>query len=141
MPKDGPTLFPRTLAGEDDVGYIAPRLPPQNLQAEQALLGALLCNNKAYDRVARFLNPAHFANPVHGRIYEAIANCVTAGRIADPVTLVTEFQNAGILNDVGGTAYLAELTTAMVGIINAGITAGLCSTPGCAASLSTLVRP
>jgi replicative DNA helicase len=99
---------------------LSQRLPPQNLQAEQALLGALLANNKAYERVAEFLTADHFADPIHGRIFRAIARRIEAGQLADAVTLKGEFQHAGVLEEVGGTAYLAQLLTAMVGIINAG---------------------
>ena len=90
------------------------RLPPANLQAEQALLGALLANNKAYDRVREFLAPEHFADPLHGQIYQAIARQIEAGQPANVVTLKAEF----ILEEVG--TYLVQLLTAMVGIINAG---------------------
>lgn len=96
------------------------RLPPSNLAAEQALLGALLANNKAYERVSEFLAPEHFADPVHGRIYQAISRRIEAGQLADAVTLKAEFEHSGVLDEVGGTAYLAQLLTAMVGIINAG---------------------
>ncbi len=96
------------------------RLPPSNIQAEQALLGALLANNKAYERVSEFLTPEHFADPVHGRIYAAIMRRCEAGQMADPVTLKGEFEHSGALDEVGGTAYLAQLLSAMVGIINAG---------------------
>jgi replicative DNA helicase len=99
---------------------LSQRLPPTNLQAEQALLGALLANNKAYERVSEFLAPEHFADPIHGRIYQAIVRRVEAGQLADAVTLKAEFEHAGILEEVGGTAYLTQLLTAMVGIINAG---------------------
>jgi replicative DNA helicase len=99
---------------------LSQRLPPSNLQAEQALLGALLANNKAYERVADFLSPEHFADPLHGRIYQAIVRRVEAGQLADAITLKAEFEHTGVLEEVGGTAYLAQLLTAMVGIINAG---------------------
>src|SRR6202044_3625699 len=99
---------------------LSQRLPPSNLQAEQALLGALLANNRAYERVSEFLAPEHFADPVHGRIYQAIARRVEAGQLADAVMLKAEFEHAGVLDEVGGTAYLAQLLSAMVGIINAG---------------------
>jgi replicative DNA helicase len=99
---------------------LSQRLPPNNLQAEQALLGALLANNKAYERVSEFLGPEHFADPIHGRIYQAIARRCEAGQIADPVMLRAEFEHSGVLEEVGGTAYLAQLLGAMVGIINAG---------------------
>jgi replicative DNA helicase len=98
---------------------LSQRMPPHNLDAEQALLGALLANNKAYERVSDFLAPEHFADAINGRIYLSIQRRVDAGQIADPITLRNEFEHAGILEDVGGTAYLAQLVSAMVGIINA----------------------
>jgi len=99
---------------------LSQRLPPSNLQAEQALLGAILANNRAYERVSEFLAPEHFADPIHGRIFQAISRRIEAGQLADAVTLKAEFEHAGVLDEVGGTAYLAQLLTAMVGIINAG---------------------
>jgi len=99
---------------------LSQRLPPSNVQAEQALLGALLANNKAYERVSEFLAAEHFADPIHGRIYQAISRRVEAGQLADAVTLKAEFEHAEVLQEVGGTAYLTQLLTAMVGIINAG---------------------
>jgi replicative DNA helicase len=98
---------------------LSQRLPPSNYEAEQALLGALLANNKAYDRVAEFLIPEHFADPVHGKIFAAIARRCARSEIADPITLRAEFEHTGVLDEVGGTSYLAKLLTAMVGIINA----------------------
>src|SRR4029077_8081396 len=98
---------------------LSQRLPPSNLQAEQALLGALLANNRAYERVSEFLAPEHFADPIHGRIYQAIVRRIEAGQLADAVTLKAEFEHSGVLEGVGGTAYLAQLLSAMVGIINA----------------------
>ena len=94
--------------------------PPNNMWAEQALLGALLANNKAYERVASFLRPEHFCDLVHSRIYEAIARRCDCGQLADAVTMKAEFENSGLLDDAGGPTYLAQLLGAMVGIINAG---------------------
>jgi replicative DNA helicase len=99
---------------------LSQRLPPSNAQAEKALLGALLANNKAYERVSEFLSHEHFADPVHARIFQAIARRCEAGQIADPVTLRGEFEHSGVLDPVGGIPYLAQLLSAMVGIINAG---------------------
>ena len=99
---------------------LSQRLPPSNLTAEQALLGALLANNKAYERVSEFLAAEHFADPVHGRVYQAIQRRVEAGQLADVVTLRAEFEHSGLLDEGGGPAYLAQLLSAMVGIINAG---------------------
>ncbi len=99
---------------------LSQRHPPSNERAEMALLGALLANNKAYERISEFLAPEHFVDPVHGRIYQAIVRRVEAGQLADAVTLKAEFEHSGLLDEVGGTKYFAELLTAMVGIINAG---------------------
>src|SRR5580658_7736218 len=98
---------------------LSQRLPPSNLQAEQALLGALLANNRAYERVSEYLAPIHFADPIHGRIFQAIQRRIESGQLADAVTLKGEFEHSGILEEVGGTAYLAQLLSSMVGIINA----------------------
>ncbi|MCU0943756.1 MAG: replicative DNA helicase [Rubritepida sp.] len=110
--------------GEDRPGGLnmglGQRLPPANLEAEQALLGALLANNKAYERVGEFLEAEHFADAIHGRIYAAIRRRVEAGQLADAVTLRHEFEHSGDLAEVGGPAYLAQLLGAMVGIVNAG---------------------
>ena len=99
---------------------LSQRLPPQNLEAEQALLGALLANNKAYERVSDFLSPEHFADPVHGILFTAIQRRLETGQLADAVTLRAEFEHSGRLDEVGGPTYLAQLLSAMVGIINAG---------------------
>ncbi|WP_184381796.1 replicative DNA helicase [Roseococcus suduntuyensis] len=112
---------PRKSGSQEAGGFgMGVRLPPANLEAEQALLGALLANNKAYERVAEFLEPAHFADSVHGRIYAAIARRVENGQLADAVTLRNVFEHSGELAEVGGPAYLAQLLSAMVGIVNAG---------------------
>lgn len=105
---------------ENPLFGLSQRLPPSNLPAEQALLGAIMANNRAFERVSEFLEPHHFADAIHGRIFEAIQRRITAGQIADAVTLKTEFDNSGILSDVGGAAYLAQLLASMVSIINAG---------------------
>lgn len=92
---------------------------PANMAAEQAFLGALLANNRVADR-ATFLRAEHFIDPIHARIFAAAKALIDAGRVADAVTLKNQFENSGVLEEVGGTAYLAQLLTAMVGIINAG---------------------
>lgn len=96
-----------------------PRMPPCNLQAEQALLGAILANNRAYDAVSDFLKPEHFADQVNGRIFRAAQERISAGRVADAVSLKSDFEHSGVLHEVGGTTYLTQLLTAMVGILNA----------------------
>jgi replicative DNA helicase len=99
---------------------LALRVPPANLQAEQAVLGALLSNNKAYDSVAGWLRGEHFADPIHGRIYDAIARRIDAGRMVDVLILRGEFEYAGALEEVGGLDYLSRLLVATIGIANVG---------------------
>jgi replicative DNA helicase len=94
------------------------RAAPHNLDAEQALLGAILVNNEACDRVSGFLLPEHFQEGIHQRIYEAAANLIRAGRRADPVTLKSFFEQDSSLNEIGGPAYLARLAAAATTIIN-----------------------
>ena len=62
------TPIPANDAGDEATSY---RQAPHNLEAEQALLGAILVNNEAAQKVQGFLMPEHFYEPVHGRIYEA----------------------------------------------------------------------
>lgn len=95
------------------------RIPPQNLEAEQALLGAILSNNRAMEKVVEFLRPECFANPVHGRIFEACRTYIERGRIADPITLKAYFEHDDSLKTVGGSAYLMQLAAASATIINA----------------------
>ena len=64
----------------------APQMP-QNLEAEQALLGAILANNKAFERVSEFLKPQHFADGIHSKIFEVIAKLIQRGHVADVITL------------------------------------------------------
>jgi replicative DNA helicase len=106
--------------GGAQIFSFTPPAPPANLQAEQALLGALLANNRTIERVAGFLRKHHFADPVNGTIYQAIVDRIEDGKMADIITLHAQFRNAGILDEVGGVDYLTQLLASMVGLINAG---------------------
>ncbi len=96
------------------------RIPPQNIEAEQALLGAILSNNKALEKVIEFLRPEHFANPVHGKIFDACCRYVGQGRIADPITLKAFFEKNEELKEAGGAEYLAKLALAASAVVNPG---------------------
>jgi replicative DNA helicase len=61
-------------------------LQPHNIEAEQALLGALLVNNDVYDKIASIVKDIHFFDPVHARIFETIANRIQKNALASPVT-------------------------------------------------------
>ena len=95
------------------------REPPVNYEAEQALLGAILASNTAYERVADFLLPEHFADPVNARIFEACGKLLEQSKIANAVTLKNLFERNEALSDIGGAAYLAELQDNYVSIVNA----------------------
>ncbi|MBP5615471.1 MAG: replicative DNA helicase [Alphaproteobacteria bacterium] len=82
---------------------------PKNIEAEQALLGAILANNKAFEKVADFLSPKHFADPVHAKIFEVMSSLMMRDRSADVITLKNYFEQQGTLNDVGGINYLVRL--------------------------------
>jgi replicative DNA helicase len=95
------------------------RTPPSNIEIEQALLGAILVNNDACDRVSAFLEPGHFFEPLHARIYEAASTLIQTGKVATPVTLKTFFDNDETLAEIGGAAYLARLAANATSVINA----------------------
>ena len=94
------------------------RVAPHNIEAEQALLGAIIINNDAFDRVSDFLQPEHFSEELHRRIYDIASQLIRAGKIATPVTLKTFLGET----DLGGMTipqYLARLAAEATAIINA----------------------
>ena len=82
------------------------------------LLAVLMANNPAYERVADTLLAEHFADARHGRIYDAIARLVGAGRQANAVTLKAFFSNDAELAEIGGTEYLARLQASAILVVN-----------------------
>lgn len=95
------------------------RLQPHNIEAEQALLGALLLNNEIYDRIAAIIEPRHFYDPVHGRIFATAARRIAKNALASPVTLKPFLADDEGLAELGGVEYLARLAGAAVSIIAA----------------------
>lgn len=91
---------------------------PNNQEAEQALLGALLVNNNGLEKVSEFLHADHFFVPVHGRIFQAILTFFERGVNATPVTIKGYFENDEDLKQVGGPSYLAELASHVVSVVN-----------------------
>jgi replicative DNA helicase len=88
--------------------------PLVNLDAEQRLLGAILHSNKSYDQIAGKLTAEHFAEPLHGRIFTAMAGMIEKGGNANPVTLRNLFETDKTMGGIGGPAYLARLAGSMV---------------------------
>ncbi len=98
---------------------IQPEQLPKNIEAEQALLGALLANNKTFEKISEFLRPEHFADPVHAKIFDVISKLITRGHVADVITLKNYFEQDGSLNEVGGHKYLIKLADSATPLTNA----------------------
>ena len=92
---------------------------PQNVEAEAALLGALMVDNRLVEDIQLKLKPHHFFEPLHGRIYEAILKMTDSNRVANPVTLRPLFEADENIKEVGGAAYLAQLTGSGAAVIGA----------------------
>ena len=75
---------------------------PHNIEAEQALLGALLVNNDVYDRIANLVQERHFYDPVHGRIFSIAESRIQKNALASPVTLKAFMEDDPGLAELGG---------------------------------------
>ena len=95
------------------------RSQPYNIEAEQSILGAILVNNEAYNRVGEFLLSEHFYEPIHQRIYESLRQRVINGQLADYKTLFHLFETAPALAELDGARYLQRLAAAAEAIVNA----------------------
>jgi len=95
------------------------RSAPHNIEVEQALLGAILVNNEAFYRVSDFLEPEHFFEPLHKKIYKDIGSLVRAGKSASPITLKTFLPADLDIGGMNGSQYLARLATEATTVINA----------------------
>ena len=89
------------------------RLPPHNLDAEVATLGAVLLDAPAITRVVDYVRPSDFYRQAHGRIFEAVLALWDRGESIDLITLTNELQASGQLERVGGASYISSLTTAV----------------------------
>lgn len=95
------------------------RILPHNLEAEQALLGALLIDNRALENMGDIVKAEHFFAPVHQRIFDAIVKMVDRGQNADPITLKPYFEKDAELAERGGAQYLADLAASVITVVNA----------------------
>jgi replicative DNA helicase len=110
--------FPGRHVAVPNPAESAYRAPPLSVEAEQALLGAILVNNDAFDRVSDFLKAEHFVEEIHRRIYEIAGSLIRAGKLASPITLKT-FLGEHDLGGVSVQQYLARLAAEATTIINA----------------------
>jgi replicative DNA helicase len=96
-----------------------PAALPHNVEAEAALLGALMIDNRLAEDIQLKLRPDHFHEPLHGRVYEQILKLIDRNMIASPVTLRPLFESDEEMKELGGPAYLAQLTGSGAAIIGA----------------------
>lgn len=85
------------------------RLPPQNLEAEQSVLGGILIDNQTFHKVIDFITPDDYYRPAHGKIFAAMCELASRGEPIDALTLSSKLKEMGSFEEVGGAAYLAEL--------------------------------
>src|SRR6202011_3593244 len=116
----------RSMAQADSTARKAPaevtplyRTAPHNIEAEQALLGAILVNNEAFYRVSDFLEPNHFFEPLHRRIFQVAGELIRANKIANPITIKTFLPAELAIGDINLAQYLARLAAEATTIINA----------------------
>ena len=93
---------------------------PANIEAEQAVLGSLLSDTALiyWPQVSGLLTPDHFADPLHSRIFNAIATLCLAGKPATPLTLKAAFEKDETLNELGGFVYLARLMASAIPLLS-----------------------
>jgi replicative DNA helicase len=96
----------------------APRQLPYDVDIEQALLGAILVDNYALERVSSTLKPDHFYDPLHQRLYEAIERMWSRGHAVTPLTLKASLEKDAGLAELGGQAYLVNLARAAPALPN-----------------------
>jgi replicative DNA helicase len=112
------TVFSIASIGNPARARAEPRQMPHNADAEQGLLGALLVDNRAFEKISDFLKAEHFYAPAHGRIFGIIAKLIERGQIASPVTLKALVHEDEDLAHLGGGAYLADLAASVVSILS-----------------------
>ncbi|EYF07038.1 replicative DNA helicase [Chondromyces apiculatus] len=97
---------------------VAGRLPPHDLDAEAAVLSAILNDRSALDKVLEVLKPEHFYHGAHGWVFEAAQELSLAGRALDTVTVASWLRDRERLVQIGGSAYLAVLADATPAVAN-----------------------
>ena len=89
------------------------KVPPQNLEAEIAVLGSMLIEEEAIGQAVEIANASFFYRDAHKKIFQAIVDLYSSNKAVDLVTLTEELKRRGALEEVGGAAYLTELTAAV----------------------------
>ena len=115
---------PGKHARRDWLRPVPEHVPPHNLEAEEAVLGAVLAAGRLLPEVAAVLEEADFYRPAHRAIWRALLRLADCGQPTDPVTVLGELADSGELADVGGGPFLHTLVQAVPTVANAGYYAG-----------------
>jgi replicative DNA helicase len=99
-----PALDLRTVSNDPPIAHA-----PANIEAEQALLGALLYDNAAFERLGDHLQARHFFEPFHQRLFAAVESNIRKGQLAEPILLAEQFSRDVGFEELGGVRYLADL--------------------------------
>jgi replicative DNA helicase len=99
-----PVLDLRPVSDDGEIAHT-----PHSIEAEQALLGALLFDNAAYERLSDQMQARHFYEPFHARLYAAIEEHIRKGQLAEPIVLMERFRRDPAFEELGGVRYLADL--------------------------------
>jgi replicative DNA helicase len=116
---------PGKQARRDWLRPVPEHVPPHNLEAEEAVLGAVLSAGKLLGEVAALLEEADFYRPAHRAIWRAVLRLADRGEPTDPITVLGELHDSGDLADVGGGPFLHTLVQAVPTVANAAHYAGL----------------
>ncbi len=92
---------------------------PHNIEAEAAFLGAILIDNRVLEEVQIKLQPEHFFEPLHGRIFDQILRLVDRSMVVTPITLKPFFESDETMKELGGAGYLVKMTADGAGLIGA----------------------
>jgi len=106
--------------GSQTIDRVLERVPPQNTEAEMSVLGSMLLEEAAISEAIEILNVSHFYKDAHKKIYSSVVSLFDGGKPVDLVTLTDDLKNKDQLDEVGGAAYLATLTTAVPTAANIG---------------------
>jgi len=93
----------------NEADFSSHKLPPQNIEAEQSVLGAILIENEAINKVIEILTPEDFYRDAHRKIFEALIILSERDEPADLITLTDELQKRKQLDSIGGASYLASI--------------------------------
>ena len=108
-----------------DEALVALKTPPHSVEAEQSVLGGLMLDNEAWDKIGTVITAEDFYNPAHRKLYACIQSLAQDIKPFDPVTVAEELDRRDELHETGGVLYLTELVESIPSIANIESYAGI----------------